>query len=1077
MKKFVKILTACAALSLLSSCDFFKKPEQPADEGEDTPAVVDVAVTGVSLNKQETNIYFGAKERLTATVTPENATNKLLSWSSSNEDVAVVNATGLVAALGVGDATIRVASQADPTKYDECVVHVTVEDTTVHVSSVTITEESFALDLGGITTAHPHVTVLPANADNKALTWSSSDPSKVLVDSATGTIAALAVTGSTPVVVTATSVDDPTKSDTVSVTVVDTSDHDVHVSGISLPSERTLDLKDGDTIILTAEVTPSNAGNKNIEWTASEENVVSFTPFGSNSVTVRALATGTVTITGTSVDNPAATASCTLTITDTTVYATGISIKVGGAVATEANVELNKNITIDAVITPEGAKEKDVVWEINSEDEQYVTLSSKEAASIIVIGKKATTSPVTLTAKVKDKPILSSTIQVSVIDPTEGAQFISFNDPVDYASYKLRIEEDNLNSVANVATNDSIAKGNFFEFESADDAIYKVGDQGTFRFAPSGNVLLKGDSTPTIIQNIETTCKLYKKVGSEYSLVEFNDYATRDVNGIDYTFKQSALNEEFRLELQPSSKYYSKTVKTYEFEFKVIKGYNVDSLPELSLFDNIQSAWDAYKTEKGLGGVVAEGGIVLHKDIFVVSDNLPSKFVESAEDLAKFKAEESNEYDYWCTLFDSAAEADEQFIGSLKDCEAILNRDTRLGDFNFEGNFFSIDCSTLKTVANLSGGFTGDGSHTSLFNINNIDMCDEAVAPTPEQINDIYMRNFSVKANGGLVTLPDDSISQFELGGLIAFKMDAARVHVENAIVSSAFTAFMMFDDADMKKTEFEGNRIIGFDSYNSVFYMHGTSANTLENSWISKAGGPLVLLDENDSDHKKTHWEAALDAENCYMHNYVQGTEPWFKGHDATSLVQQYLIQPGMPISHLPTDPSEEAQADLAAHWYYALSAGYAAATSQQTNTISKQISGEFHCDFVAVDVNARHFGDNVEQNLTGHFTLNNGDASHNIDMDMSDVAKTITGVYPSQEASCAYPNWANIWDVYIVSSANGGSVRSNYDAKTATADDYSNFVSDYVTIYLNPSVQGGAAGANYGRYISIILGTFPLA
>lgn len=140
MKKFVKILTACAALSLLSSCDFFKKPEQPADEGEDTPAVVDVAVTGVSLNKQETNIYFGAKERLTATVTPENATNKLLSWSSSNEDVAVVNATGLVAALGVGDATIRVASQADPTKYDECVVHVTVEDTTVHVSSVTITE-------------------------------------------------------------------------------------------------------------------------------------------------------------------------------------------------------------------------------------------------------------------------------------------------------------------------------------------------------------------------------------------------------------------------------------------------------------------------------------------------------------------------------------------------------------------------------------------------------------------------------------------------------------------------------------------------------------------------------------------------------------------------------------------------------------------------------------------------------------------------------------------------------------------------------------------------------------------------
>ena len=1065
MKKISKLLTVFAAVTLLASCEnplkrFQPKEDEPSEQ-EQKPAEQDVAVTGVTLNKKELNIFFGGKERLTATVAPENATNKLLTWTSSDEDVAVVNATGLVAAVGVGNTTIKVASQADPTKYDECVVHVTVEDKTVHVSSVSIEEESFALDLGGKDTANPTLTVLPENATNKAVTWSSSDSSKVLVDSATGAIKAVAVT-TAPVTVTATSVDDATKSDTVQVTVVDTSDHDIHVTSVTLPESKTIDLKAGGNDMLTATVNPENAGNRNIEWSLSAEGIVELSPFGSNSVLIHALQTGTVTITATSDDNSSATASCLITVEDTTVYATGVSIKVNDAEESEVSVELNKSVNIDASVLPATADNKEIVWEVASEDEQYVTLSSKETGSITVIGKKVTETPVVLTAKAKLDPTKSKTIEVNVVDPTDVDRFVSFNDPVDYANYKLRIEEDNLNAIEGVSENASLSKGNFFAYSSGDEekALYKVGDQGSFRFAPSGNVLKKGESEPTVISNIETSKKLYKLGESEYELVSLDTYATVAENGIDYTFKPAALNGKFKLELQPDSKYYSKTVKTCEFEFEVIHGYNVDSLAELSLFDNIQSAWNDYKIASGLNGVVANGGIVLHKDIEIVSSILPSKFVESAADLETFKANEADEYSYWCSLFDTAAEADERFIGSIKDCETIFNRDTRFEDFRFEGNFFSIDCHSLKTVANLSGGFTGDGSHTSLFNVNNTDMCDEAVAPNASQVHDITMRNFSVKANGGLVTLPGSSLlSEFELGGLIAFKLDSAQFYVENAIVTQAFTAFMMFDDPDTNLTEFHADRVIGYDSYNSVFYVHGTSVNTLSNSWVNKAGGPLVLLDENNSDGTKTYSEANMDCTNCYMHNLVLGTEPWFSGHDAASYIQGYITIPGAPTS----EPSE-----MVAHWYYYL----ATQVGATARTIATNSGGAAYCDFVAIDVNARHFQDNTTQNLTGHFTLDNDVVSKSVNMQMSTVAKD-----PANSYACAFPNWSSPAQAYLVSSANGGNMLLDMSTNTPTINNPAHFASEYVNVFLNPAAAGGEMGAYLGRYINIVLGTFPIA
>ena len=69
-----------------------------------------VAVTGVTLNKNATTLTVGGNETLTATVTPDNAADKSVSWSSSDGSVASVNSSGKITAVAAGEATITVTT-------------------------------------------------------------------------------------------------------------------------------------------------------------------------------------------------------------------------------------------------------------------------------------------------------------------------------------------------------------------------------------------------------------------------------------------------------------------------------------------------------------------------------------------------------------------------------------------------------------------------------------------------------------------------------------------------------------------------------------------------------------------------------------------------------------------------------------------------------------------------------------------------------------------------------------------------------------------------------------------------------
>jgi len=87
------------------------EPENKPTEPEDKPTEPEVIkVTGISLDKTKLNLYINESTKLTATIKPNNASNKGVTWKSSNSNVASVDTNGNVKALSEGTATITVTT-------------------------------------------------------------------------------------------------------------------------------------------------------------------------------------------------------------------------------------------------------------------------------------------------------------------------------------------------------------------------------------------------------------------------------------------------------------------------------------------------------------------------------------------------------------------------------------------------------------------------------------------------------------------------------------------------------------------------------------------------------------------------------------------------------------------------------------------------------------------------------------------------------------------------------------------------------------------------------------------------------
>ncbi|MDE6245264.1 MAG: Ig-like domain-containing protein, partial [Treponemataceae bacterium] len=133
-----------------------------------------IAVESVSLSETTLTIELGKTRRLTATVTPDNADDKTVKWSSSNSNFALVDSNGMIAAVKEGTAIIT-AQAGD--KMAMCIVTV---KSAVAVESIRLSETT--LTLTPAMTKRLTATVTPYNADDPTVTWSSSDDDIATVD-------------------------------------------------------------------------------------------------------------------------------------------------------------------------------------------------------------------------------------------------------------------------------------------------------------------------------------------------------------------------------------------------------------------------------------------------------------------------------------------------------------------------------------------------------------------------------------------------------------------------------------------------------------------------------------------------------------------------------------------------------------------------------------------------------------------------------------------------------------------------------------------------------------------------------
>lgn len=166
-------------------------------------------VTSVTITQNDQTLTVGNTLQLTTTIAPSDATDKDVTWSSSDASVATVSATGLVSAVAAGSATITVTTE-DQSKTDTVVINVTPPP--VAVTGVTIDQDDQILSVNN--TLQLTATIAPSNATTTNVTWSSNNTSVATV-STTGLVYAVAAGSAT---ITVTTVDQ-SKTDTIVITV------------------------------------------------------------------------------------------------------------------------------------------------------------------------------------------------------------------------------------------------------------------------------------------------------------------------------------------------------------------------------------------------------------------------------------------------------------------------------------------------------------------------------------------------------------------------------------------------------------------------------------------------------------------------------------------------------------------------------------------------------------------------------------------------------------------------------------------------------------------------------------------
>ena len=286
--------------------------------------------TSIALNQTTATLKATETITLVATVLPENATDKSVTWKSSNEAAATVDANGLVTAIAVGEATITATTADGSNLSASCKV------TVIPTLAESITLDKIETSLEATETATLIAIILPDNTSVKTVVWTSSDEDVAVVDE-NGVVTAIGVGTAT---ITATTTDGSNLSASCVVNVIPTLANSI-VLDITEVS-----LKATQTVVLTPTILPATTTDGNVTWMSSDESVAVVDEDG----LVTAIGVGTAIITVTTADGSNLSATCKVTVYEeaSANFLSGKTVNTYSGASERVSVEMTNEQAITA---------------------------------------------------------------------------------------------------------------------------------------------------------------------------------------------------------------------------------------------------------------------------------------------------------------------------------------------------------------------------------------------------------------------------------------------------------------------------------------------------------------------------------------------------------------------------------------------------------------------------------------------------------------------------------------------------------------------------------------------------------
>ena len=349
-------ITATTANGLKATCEI-TVAETPA-----SGIVIDKDALGITGDNLEMRV--GDTKTINVSVEPATTTDKSVTFSSSNAEVATVYTDGKVTALALGETTITITAKSG--------VSTTINVTVVATPAASITLNKAEATLKATETVALEATVGPETTTNKSVTWSTSDASIGTVDE-NGVVTAVAVGKATITATTANGL-----KATCEITVAETP-----ASGIVIDKDalgitgNNLEMRVGDTKTINVTVEPATATDKTITFSSSNAEVATVDADGK--VTALALGETTITITARSG------VSASITVNVVATSAASITLN-----KIEATLKATETVALEATIDPETTTDKSVTW--STSDASIATVDEDGVVTAVAVGKAIITA-------------------------------------------------------------------------------------------------------------------------------------------------------------------------------------------------------------------------------------------------------------------------------------------------------------------------------------------------------------------------------------------------------------------------------------------------------------------------------------------------------------------------------------------------------------------------------------------------------------------------------------------------------------------------------------------------------------